>query len=329
VSGAPRRAGATDADRPPPPTSWTKILCATDFGESADAAIREADRAARGTGAELHVIHVLEGTFPGVAMTPELVQQTLIYRERLTPQVMAAIVERVTDRTGRGADELSVIVEDGPVSARIVEAAEELGADLIVVGSTGAIALRERLLGGVADRVVRHAHGSVLVARATPGGEAARPGEPAGSGPSRRGRIVVASDLSSYSRGALDVAAAEARRRGAQLTIVHAFETPELAMGGIGATEPFPVLSPDDLERARVTIRARLRGELARVGIDGDPILLDGRPAEVIPKLAGDVRADLLVVGSAGLTGLRRIIFGSVAEALVRHAPCSVLVVRG
>jgi nucleotide-binding universal stress UspA family protein len=56
--------------------------------------------------------------------------------------------------------------------------------------------------------------------------------------------------------------------------------------------------------------------------------LLQGQPADVITELAASEHADLVAVGTHGRRGVRRLVLGSVAAAIVRHAPCSVLVVR-
>ena len=136
-------------------------------------------------------------------------------------------------------------------------------------------------------------------------------------------RICCPVDFSDPSRLALEEAARLARREGASLTVLHVPEAPRPALEIPYA--PPPVWqdegAPPDLEAWRAEAES-LRGGTV------DSVLL-GQP--VAPAIAGFARAtgvDLIVVGSHGRTGLARLVVGSVAEAVVRTAPCSVLVVR-
>lgn len=79
----------------------------------------------------------------------------------------------------------------------------------------------------------------------------------------------------------------------------------------------------EDAQRELTELRQKLQSPLP-----GEIHVRLGRPAQVIVELADAIPADLIVVGSHGLRGLRRALLGSAAEAVVRHAPCSVLVVR-
>jgi nucleotide-binding universal stress UspA family protein len=294
---------------------WTRILCATDLGESADQAIREAGRMARSSDAELIVLHVLVGTFPGIPMTPEEVEQDLLLREQLVPRLMEALSERVRSIAGLPGDAFATVVDDGPAAETILRNGEQRRADLIVVAASGR--LSQRLLGSVADKVVRNVHGSALVARP----------------PRDASRVVMATDLSPASEAALPVAAEEGRRRGARLWLVTSFEAPDFT-AGIASVTPLPMLTDLQVQRARAELQRRLEQALERVqSAAGEPlaaeaVVIDGSPGETVPAFAAELNADLVVVGSAGVSGLRRMMFGSVAEAIVRHSPCSVLVVR-
>jgi nucleotide-binding universal stress UspA family protein len=67
---------------------------------------------------------------------------------------------------------------------------------------------------------------------------------------------------------------------------------------------------------------------LKRHGVTADVLLKEGDPAETILHAAERLRTDLVVMGSRGLTGMRRLLLGSVSHKVARHSPCSVLVVR-
>jgi nucleotide-binding universal stress UspA family protein len=136
-------------------------------------------------------------------------------------------------------------------------------------------------------------------------------------------RICCPVDFSEPSRLALEEAARLARREGASLTVLHVPEAPRPALE-IPYAPPPPWQdegAPPDLEAWRAEAES-LRGGTV------DSVLL-GQP--VAPAITGFARAtgvDLIVIGSHGRTGLPPLVVGSVADAVVRTAPCSVLVVR-
>lgn len=285
-----------------------KILCATDLSEAADEAIRQGDEWARLFDASLVVLHAMP-TFPGVPMPPELMQQELIERERLSAQLLDTVAERVKSLTGRTAEECQILIEDGPASVAIVHKAEELKADLVVVAGFGETARRRVLLGSVADRVLRYAHSSVLVARP------------------RRGtkRILAATDFSEQSLFAMRIASGIAQRREAELSVVHCLELPLPK-----PPFPAPVSTPAEyLSHIRASAQARLDRMMAELHVQAKAMIVEEPPGTAVPHIAESLQADLVVLGTTGRTGLKRLLLGSMAEAITRRAPCPVLVVRG
>lgn len=134
-------------------------------------------------------------------------------------------------------------------------------------------------------------------------------------------KIIFPTDFSSLSDAALAHATSLARDTGAMLLIVHV-EEPAVAYGGgemyYGLPEP--------------SVEAQLKMLHAVVPADPEvPFehrLLTGAPADAIVQLAAEEYADLIVMATHGRTGLRRLLMGSVAEEVIRHAPCPVLTVR-
>jgi nucleotide-binding universal stress UspA family protein len=155
--------------------------------------------------------------------------------------------------------------------------------------------------------VVRHAHCHVLVAR------------PA-AGPT----VLSATDASEPAHAALAAAAVEAARRSAPLVIVHCMD---LLLPGVVGYE-VPPLGPEVIAALRTQWQHRLEEALVKVNARGEVRVEEGPAGPVIAKLAAELPAALVVVGTHGRTGLRRMVLGSVAEAVVRTAPSSVLVVR-
>jgi nucleotide-binding universal stress UspA family protein len=141
-------------------------------------------------------------------------------------------------------------------------------------------------------------------------------------------RIVCGSDFSPASDEALREAFAYAAS-GARVTFVHGIPLPLVA--GLGAPVPMPADFFDEgaLERHAMT---RLRAQIGRVkeGAEksADVEILFEDPSSAILRCAEERNADLVIVGSRGATGLRRMVLGSVAESVVRHAPVPVLVAR-
>ena len=135
------------------------------------------------------------------------------------------------------------------------------------------------------------------------------------------GRIVVGVDSSRTSLKALRWALEEARMRGAELELVHAFPRPEL----VGMTMVVTLPSDDELREASEQV---LADALAAVGgADGVTVTQhvgSGGPASVLVESAKD--AELLVIGSRGLGGFRGMLLGSVTQQVIAHAPCPVVV---
>jgi len=138
--------------------------------------------------------------------------------------------------------------------------------------------------------------------------------------------IACAVDFSAPSRLALADAAALARRVGAKLTLVHVFEPPAAATRST-------IVSPPELFEQSVREMERVlegwRGEAERIA--GEPVttrVVVGTAAQEIVRFLRQGGFDLAVLGTHGRKGLSHLVLGSVAERVVREAPCPVLVAR-
>lgn len=289
------------------------VLVATDFSPASDEALVEADRFARALGGPLVVLHVMPVTTGVNILFPQAVEPESLGAAALEERILVALTERVAAKTGRSGQDVALRLETGAVDATIVRIAEELGAGLVVVGSHGAGGLGRRVLGSVADRVLRHAHCPVLVAR----WEAAK------------GKILVATDLSDPSFPAVEAAAHIASRTGAAVTVLHVVERPESKPARVWTgEEPWPAPEPQAGDRLDEATVNALSVFVSRSGAGADLRVAAGDPAATIVQMAEDLPAELLVVGCHGRTGLERLLVGSVAEKVIRAAPCSVLAVR-
>ena len=194
---------------------------------------------------------------------------------------------------------------DRPAGQSLVDEAKS--ADLLVVGSNGLGATTSFLLGSVAGLVLHESPCPVVVVPAEPG--------------ALGGRIAVGIDGSHQSTAALNWAADDARRRGARLVVVHAWEYPYRVSAE--AAERGTALAQADaaivLERYVDSVRPSGSGP-----VTGQ--LAEGPATHVLLGVAKTV--DLLVVGSRGRGGFRSMLLGSVAHALCAHSTCPVAVIR-
>lgn len=137
--------------------------------------------------------------------------------------------------------------------------------------------------------------------------------------------IVVGTDGSQPAERALEEALAIAARDDAELHIVTAFPDPALIRERItsGATAaPVNLSQVADSVLNRAVERANAKGVRAQTHAS------ESEPAEAILQLASEVNADLIVVGSRGLSGIQRFLLGSVSAKVSEHASCSVMIVR-
>ena len=289
---------------------FQKILCSVDFSPGSQLALRAAIRLANEAGAELVLAHVWHLPVLVFADEPPIPPDTAGLLEE---EARRGLDEAVKTAAELGARRVSSRFLTGAPWDQIVETARTDPAfDLIVMGSHGRTGVLRFLLGSVAEKVVRHAPCSVLVARA-----------PGATSPFRQ--VLCPLDFSAGSRVAADLAAELAVPGGGGITLLHVLEPP---VAYAGEALPRDFLESLDrrttqrLESWASHVRTRCRVPVAtriRIGSPG---------AETLAVLEDDRRFDLVVVGSHGRTGLRRVLLGSAAEKLVRHAPCSVLVAR-
>lgn len=145
---------------------------------------------------------------------------------------------------------------------------------------------------------------------------------------SRIRRILFASDFSSASRPAFAKAVQMARDLRANLLIAHAY-TMVLPVDGMYMTaETWDVVDRSGRAAAQKELD-RLQRAARRAGVRATTLLADGAAADRIIRVARAKRADLIVMGTHGRTGLTRIVMGSVATRVIATAPCPVMTVRG
>lgn len=204
----------------------------------------------------------------------------------------------------------------GRAASVIVDQAREMDADLVVVGHRGMGRWESMLLGSVSSEVVDHAPCPVLVAR-----------------DDQLGPVILADDGSPHARTAECVVTGWPLFVGLPITVVTVSED-----GFPYAAAVAPLLYTDtmagyseSLEAERRSRKAECEAAATRLqaaGFQATAEVREGDVAHQIIACAREREAGVIVVGTRGQTGLRRLILGSVARNVLLHAPCSVLVVR-
>jgi nucleotide-binding universal stress UspA family protein len=154
--------------------------------------------------------------------------------------------------------------------------------------------------------------------------------------------IVVGTDGSEAAEEAVRQATDLASKEGARLHLVTAYHDPKIlpertttiwtnepkGMVDTGRPEGGPHTGAVDLREVAESVVKRAAREALSRGVEVETHAREGHPAEVIIDLANQEQADLIVVGSRGLTGIKRYLLGSVSSKVSEHAHCNVMIVR-
>lgn len=138
--------------------------------------------------------------------------------------------------------------------------------------------------------------------------------------------ILVATDFSEHADHALAAAVELAAQLDATVHLLHVIATPTLGLPEMGMA--YSAVTIESMTaRAEKELEARAERHRDRASLA--PVRLEvGDARDVIDRVATDIGADLIVMGTHGRRGLRRVLLGSVAETVVRTAPCPVMIVR-
>jgi nucleotide-binding universal stress UspA family protein len=134
-------------------------------------------------------------------------------------------------------------------------------------------------------------------------------------------RILHPTDFSERSSTAFQLACALAHDYGARLVVLHVAQPPMIAYGEV-------VMPPPSLDYRKVAEDQLRQLQAPWAGLRLEHRLEEGDPAATILRVAQETGSDLVVLGTHGRTGLGRLLMGSVAEQVVRRAPCAVLTVK-
>lgn len=285
------------------------VLIGTSLGSESDQVVRAGLAVARKAGARVVLVHA-----PHFEPLPVAIGAgPFLEREQIA--LGTEELGRQAERLGLSAPELAgSIVRVGAPHRVLSEAAQQLGADLIIVGATGSGPLAAELLGSTADRILRKASCPVLIVR-----DGLRV-------PPRR--VLAPVDLSTLSgdafRCGLDLLAQLADRGEVQVEAM-------VALSFLDALADRSRTGASSLEQVERSTAGELRRFVLENRSDAsfhvDTAVLPGEAREEILRELKEHPVDLLVLGTHGRGGLNRLAIGSVASTVVRKAPCSVLVI--
>jgi nucleotide-binding universal stress UspA family protein len=280
---------------------YRKILVAIDGSESSRNALLQAFRFAVDEKCWITVTSVVppyEGEIEILGVKDIKAALRKPCDEALGEAQMLAEKERVLMKT---------VCEEGEIHERIVDLADAENCDLIVMGRRGLRTVEHLLVGKVTARVIGHAQRDVLVVpnHTTVGWKT----------------IVLATDGSKYSAAARDRAISFAQSYGGRLKVLSVADVPP----EFYAEAPEAV---DDLVRKAKGFVAEVKKHAESAGVPVETFVGEAEAYKAINNLAQEQKADIIVLGSHGRTGLRRLLMGSVTEYVIGNATCPVLVVK-
>lgn len=282
---------------------YKKIVVGTDLSETSKVAVRHAASLASTLDAELFLVHA--GVDPG--------------------EPFAQLAEEFGAKP--------VVAYGNPAEVLLMKS-DELGADLLVVGSVGMSGARRFAIGNVPNKVSHHAHLDLLIVK-TEGGR--------GDGSYRK--ILVGADGSATAMRAVEMASQLAKALGTVPTIVTVYEhisEHELeqmragssdVMAAWHATKEQKETPPEYQWRLAGAAQAqdvleRAATRAAKYEIEPELRAVEGNAAEELLRIAQDENFDLICVGGVGMNGAARFMLGNVPHRLSHHSPTDILILQ-
>ena len=312
-------------------SSLVRILVPVDFSECSWLALKVAVSLGERLAATVDVVHVWDmPAYRGVTDKVTAIGGPKTHSQWVLDEVGREIQRLLSGLTPEELSWVHTRIEKGKAAPTIVGMSEDY--DLLVMGTHGRTGLAHVLMGSVAERVIRGARCPVLTTR--------RPLEIEGHFVRQEGasihklckkgaRFLVAVDFSDCSRLALRRVVGLADELGAQVEVLHVVELPETYVHRgeswifTKAGTPFGDL--------RANAAKELDQFVADIGMEHQPVVKTtrlGRVRENILSYAESGAYDLLALGTHGRSGWSHFWLGSIAEQVVRRAPCPVLAVR-
>jgi nucleotide-binding universal stress UspA family protein len=300
------------------PIEIDRILCPTDFSVFSSRALRHAIALAQRFEARLTVLHVIPPSLAYGAVppySPALAVVSPPLREQIEGELRAFIEPAVAAHVPTQTE-----LREGDPWREIEKAAEELPADIVVMGTHGYGGFEHLLLGSVAEKLLRRLPCPVLTVCHEEGRTWEAPGLVR--------RILCAADLSDSSPATIAFALALAEKHQAEITLLHVVDSlPDPTEHVYMAVPEIGPLRRDLEQRARVQLHDAVPEDARGGGAITERVTI-GRAYKEILRIAAEQNADMIVMGTRGHGPIGRMIFGSTSHHVVRAASCPGVTIR-
>lgn len=306
-----------------------KVLLALEQTRISEGAIRILSRFTLPIGSDLFLLHVnpLPQQIMGLAKKriPKISQQVQDVQKNVLEQARQ-FLGKVEKRFNQQEVNCSALLKNGIPGEEILKVIHAKDIDLVVLGTRGFSQATGFFLGSVSQWVLQEAPCSVLIARKMPRQKRTAPGM----------NLLLATDGSPDSQAAVDFVKTVGLPDSSRLTILHVvkkhvYETGQSLIADSSHEREFAKLAEELLEvrgREGVKLLEQTRKALSSPGLTIQERLVSGNPAAEILKTARYLDADLIVMGSRGTTGIKRIFLGSVSNKVAHSAGCPVAIMR-
>ncbi|MDG7005944.1 MAG: universal stress protein [Nitrososphaerota archaeon] len=293
-----------------------RILLATDGSPGAEMASEVAAQVARGLGSEVTVLCAI----PSISALAAPLEGE--YYSRLIDKADDAAGKAVAAFKRAGVAVAAKEVPQGKASPvqTILDYVEEEKTTLVVMGTRGLGGIKRAVLGSVSSAVTAHAPCASMVVRSD------KKGAP------QIKLILAAVDGSANSQRALEAAVELAKGVKASLRVAHVVYIPTLfwSMGIPGSSIPYQRVEDDEAAAGNkvVTQAVKFAKDAGVEDVEEELVTELVSPAQGLVQLAKSDHADLIVIGTRGNEGFKKLMMGSVANSVLHYADCSVLVVK-
>lgn len=302
------------------PRQIRQILCPIDFSDFSRHALDHAMAIAHRYDARVTALHVFVLAVGGALFTGAAGLQPFSLNDANREKLLARMRRFVEGEAGSQAAVDVIVRESNDVASQILQEAEALSADLLVIGTHGRSGFDRLVLGSVTERILRKAACPVLtIPRRTPDAV------PAGPAPYKR--ILCGVDFSDCSLAALSYAIDFASQGAEWLGALHAIELQPASYEGAN-TYALAALQTEIEADARSRFTQVLPKSDASTPYQTESIVATGKPYQELLRIAAERHADLIVLGVQGRGALDRLLFGSTTHHVIRQATCPVLTLR-
>ena len=271
-----------------PTTRMEKLMVATDGSRYSESAIREAISLAKICSSNLIAVSVVKTNLEFDSVLPQFV-------EKAEQEAMKHLESVKAQAAKEGVNCTTIVNRSEEPYEDIVRHASKNNVDMIIMGTHGKTEMKRLMMGSVTALVIGHAPCNVLVLPLNAKLECKN--------------VLIATDGSKYSEAAASEALGIAKRCGSTLIVISVAS------------------SDEEIASAKDNVN-KIAEAAEKEGVKTTSVVTKGKPYEAIIETSKQKKADFIVVGSHGRTGLARLLMGSVTERVIGHAEVAVLVVK-